>query len=102
MTRDTVLDGAEPELVVAAFELTRPGEAEVVTANDRVFLVRLDGINPADLMAEDAKATTEAVSRRLTDSLQGDLFDYYTRALQAARGVQINAAAIAAANTQIQ
>ena len=56
----------------------------------------------ADLMAEDAKATTEAVSRRLTDSLQGDLFDYYTRALQAARGVQINAAAIAAANTQIQ
>lgn len=102
VTRDTVLDGAEPELVVAAFELTRPGEAEVVTANDRVFLVRLDGINPADLMAEDAKATTEAVSRRLTDSLQGDLFDYYTRALQAARGVQINAAAIAAANTQIQ
>ena len=39
---------------------------------------------------------------RLTASVQGDLFEYYARAIQAANGLEVNAAAIAAANAQIQ
>ena len=102
LTRDTMLDGAETDVVAAAFALTEPGEAEVVVANGRVFLVRLDAVHPADLNAEDARGTSAAVSRRLTESLQADLFDFYARALQAERGVQVNSAAVAAANARIQ
>mgnify|MGYP002652270198 CR=1 FL=1 len=46
---------------IGAFALTEPGEAEVVVANGRVFLVRLDAVHPADLNAEDAKGTSAAV-----------------------------------------
>lgn len=45
---------------------------------------------------------TDAVSDRLSQSMQADIFDYYARAAQRQGGVQINQQAINAINAQVQ
>lgn len=100
--RDGVIDAAAPAVVTAAFDMDEPGEAEVVTAGDRVFLVRLAAVHAPDLTGDAAQQTVSAVADRVAASLQGDLFEYHTRAVQAENGVELNAAALAAANASLQ
>ncbi|MBV0891015.1 SurA N-terminal domain-containing protein [Paracoccus sp. Z118] len=102
LSRDGFIDGVPADVIATAFQIAEPGDAEVVTTGDRVFLVRLDAVHEADLTGDDAAMTMNAVRQRLTGSLQGDLFEYYARAIQTANGLEINAGAIAAANAQIQ
>ena len=92
-----------PQAVVAeGFRLAEPGEVAVVETEGRVFLIRLDGITPADLTTEDAAPVVNGVAQRLADSLQSDLFQSYARALQVQHGIALNDAALAAANARIQ
>ncbi|TJZ94266.1 peptidylprolyl isomerase [Paracoccus gahaiensis] len=102
LSRNDWMDGLPPELLSQAFALSEPDEAEVVDAGDRVFLVRLDGINEADLTGEDAAQILEGVRARLVQSLQADLFDYYARHAQREAQVQLNMQAIDAINAQVQ
>ena len=74
----------------------------MVEAEGRVFLIRLDGIKPADLSAEEAAPVVNGVDQRLTESLQSDLFQAYARALQAQHGITLNDGALAAADARIQ
>lgn len=102
MTRDGWVDGVPPELVAQAFEIAEPGEIDIVDADDRVFIVRLDGIHGADLGGEDAIRVLDAVRQRLGQSLQSDVFEYYARAAQMNSGLQFNQQAINAINAQVQ
>lgn len=102
LTRDGWIDGAPSGLVSGAFAITEPGDLDVINADRRVFLLRLDAIHPADLAAEDAQRVTDAVGQRLGQSLQSDLFDYFARAAQSNAGIELNQQAIDAINAQIQ
>ncbi|WP_240768924.1 peptidylprolyl isomerase [Paracoccus liaowanqingii] len=102
LSRNDWMDGLPPELLSQAFELAEPAEAEVVDAGNRVFVVRLDRINEADLTGEDAAQILEGVRARLVQSLQADLFDYYARHAQREAQVQLNTQAINAINAQVQ
>ena len=102
LERDGAIDGVPQDVVTQAFRLTTPGEVAVVEAENRVFLVRLDRIIPADLTGDEAQQVISGVGNRLTDSLQSDLFDAYARALQASHGVTLNQSALNAANARIQ
>lgn len=102
ITRDGWIDGVPPLLITRGFAIAAPGDVEVVDAQDRVFLVRLDGATPADMTTEDAVRVRTAVSDRIGQSLQTDIFEYYARAAQRQGGVQINQQAIDAINAQAQ
>lgn len=102
LTRDGWIDGVPPEVIANAFALGAPGEIEIVDADNRVFLVRLDAIHEADLSGEDAMRVTDVVSNRLSQSIQADIFDYYARAAQRQGGLQVNQQAINAINAQVQ
>lgn len=100
--RDTGIEDVPQAVVAQGFRLAEPGEVSVVEAEGRVFLIRLDGIKPADLSAEEAAPVVNGVAQRLTESLQSDLFQAYARALQAQHGITLNDGALAAADARIQ
>lgn len=102
LTRDGWIEGAPSEAVARAFAMAEPGEVEIVDAEDRVILLRLDAIDEADLAGEDAQRITDAVSDRLGQSLQSDIFDYYARAVQRDAGITLDQQAINAINAQVQ
>ncbi|WP_240643401.1 peptidylprolyl isomerase [Paracoccus siganidrum] len=102
LTRDGWIENLPPEVLARAFAIPAPGEVEVADASDRVFLVRLDAVHDADLSQDTGQQVAESVGRRLDETLQADLFDYYNRAIQLRAGVQMNQSAINAVNTQVQ
>ena len=64
-------------------------------------LVRVDRIEPTDLSGEGAAEVLDNAAARIKQSLQMDLFDYYSRAVQAQNGVTLNPAGIAAVETRM-
>lgn len=92
---------APTALAVRVFDMTA-GTAEIVDAEGRVLVVRLDSVTPADLSDPDVAARREQVKASLAGSMGRDLFDMYTRALQAAVGIRLDPNAIAAVNAQMQ
>ncbi|WCR05239.1 SurA N-terminal domain-containing protein [Paracoccus saliphilus] len=102
LTRDGWIDGLPAELITQAFEIEETGDIEIVDTDDRVFLVRLDTIEEADLDSEDAKEVQDRIRQRMSQSLQADIFEYYARAAQRKAGVKINQSAIDAINAQVQ
>ncbi|WP_295048365.1 peptidylprolyl isomerase [uncultured Paracoccus sp.] len=102
ITRDGWIEGVPAEAVAEAFSIAEPGDIEIVDAEDRVILLRLDAIDEADLTGEDALRISDAVSGRLGQSLQSDIFDYYARAVQREAGITLDQSAINAINAQVQ
>ncbi|MFC0202315.1 peptidylprolyl isomerase [Paracoccus rhizosphaerae] len=102
LSRSDWMDGLPPQLLSQAFALAEPGEVDVVDAGDRVFVLRLDAINDADLGGEDAGPIRQAVQARLDQSIQADIFDYYARHIQRGAELQLNQQAINAINAQVQ
>lgn len=101
MRRDGWIEDVPADVLIHAFSMKNVGAVDVVDAQQRVFLVRLDAIHQPDLSEEEALRVKEAVSARLEQSLQADLFDYYARAAQRKGGIQVNQAAINAINAQV-
>ncbi len=100
LLRDGWLEDAPPAMIAQAFKLEE-GETEVIDDGQRVALIRVDRIVPAvldDEMATDVKAS---ISQKLDASLASDMFDYYSRAVQADSGVTLDPAAVAAVETQM-
>ncbi|WP_134678870.1 peptidylprolyl isomerase [Paracoccus ravus] len=102
LERGGFIDGAPQELVSHAFEIKAAGDAEVVEAGDRVFLIALDAIHAAKLEGPEIGMMRDGIANRISDSMRQDVFDYFTRALQAQSGVSLNQTAIDAVNTQMQ
>ncbi|MBA4489509.1 peptidylprolyl isomerase [Paracoccus sp. S1E-3] len=100
LLRDGYLETAPPSLIGEAFKLGE-GETEIVDDGKRVALVRVDRIEPADLGAEAAAEILDSARTRLEQSLQFDMFDYYSRAVQAQNGVTLNPAGIAAVESRM-
>ena len=101
LPRDGHIEGAPEELVNGAFLLSEPGEAEVVDARTRVFLVTLDQINAVDPDSDQARQVQGVISGRLGEGLQQDVFEYYARAIQAAAGMTVNQSAVDAVNSRM-
>ncbi|WJS84464.1 peptidylprolyl isomerase [Paracoccus sp. TOH] len=102
LARGGFISDAPQDLVSQAFEIAREGDAEVVDAENRVFLVTLDKIHPAVTEGDEAEQVREGIANRLADSLRQDVFDYFARALQAQGGVTLNQTAVDAVNAQVQ
>lgn len=102
LQRSDWMDGLPPQLLTQAFALDEPGDTDVVDAGDRVFVLRLDAVNDADLSQADAAQVLDGVRARLNQSLQIDLFDFYARHAQRQTPVQLNQSAINAVNAQVQ
>lgn len=101
LARDGFIEGTPQALVTHAFQMKEQGETEVVDAENRVFMVTLDAIHQAEEDG-DNQTVRGAVENRLSQSLQQDLFDYYTRALQVTDGIRLNESAINAVHARIQ
>ena len=102
LARGGFINGVPQDVVAQAFQIKEPGDAEVVDADDRVFLVTLDKIHPAATEGDEASQIRDGISARLVDSLNQDVFDYFARALQAQSGTTINQPAVDAVNAQVQ
>jgi peptidyl-prolyl cis-trans isomerase D len=102
LTRGGFINGLPQDVVARAFQIKEPGDAEVVDADDRVFVVRLDKIHPASAEGDDARQVRDGIAARLVDSLHQDVFDYFTRALREQSGTSVNQTAVDAVNAQVQ
>ena len=102
VTRDGWIEGAPDGTVARGFAIAEPGGIEVVDADNRVILLRLDAVNEADLTDEDAQRILDAVRGRIGGSLQSDIFDFYARAVQAEAGITLDQSAVNAINAQVQ
>ncbi|MDO5613953.1 MAG: SurA N-terminal domain-containing protein [Paracoccus sp. (in: a-proteobacteria)] len=102
MGRDGWIDGVPPDVIARAFSITEPGDTEIAEAQGRVFLITLDAIHAADLSVEQAGQVLNAVRMQAQRSLQQDVFDYFTRAIQTQAGVTINQNVINMVHTQAQ
>ncbi|MDO5528399.1 MAG: SurA N-terminal domain-containing protein [Paracoccus sp. (in: a-proteobacteria)] len=100
LTRDGYIEAAPQYLVSAAFDLA-PGEVDVVDAEGRVLLVRVDAVDAGDPQAEELAPLRDATAARLSQSLQGDLFEYYIRALQQRYSVELNQSQITAIESRM-
>lgn len=100
MLRDSVIAGVPPSVVASAFRAGE-GKAQVVDADGRVFIVRVEAIHKAELTTDEAGMLVSAVRARQADSLQQDMFGYFTRALQQQFGTSIDQSAIAAVHAQM-
>ena len=102
MSRSDYMQDLPQQLLAQAFTMAEPGDVSVVDAGDRVFVLRLDQIEDADLSSDEAVQILDGVKSRLNQSLQGDIFEYYARHVQRNSKVQINQQAINAINAQVQ
>lgn len=102
LARGGYITGVPQGVVTQAFEIAKPGDAEVVDTENRVFLVTLDKINTADIETEEAGQLREGISNRMADSMRQDVFDYFVRALQTRSGIEVNQTAIDAVNATAQ
>lgn len=102
LTRGGFINGVPQDVVTQAFEIDEPGQMQIVDAENRVFLVTLDAIHPAAGDDGEAAQVREGIDARLSDSMRQDVFEYFTRALQAQVGITLNQTAIDAVNAQVQ
>lgn len=102
LARTDWIEDAPQDVLIAAFGIDQIGETEIVDAENRVFLVTLDAITPVDLTSDQAVDARAAVQARLDQSLQGDVYDYYLRAVQMRAGLTVNQQMINAVNTQVR
>ena len=92
---------APAEIAKQIFDMPA-GSHRVIDTENKVFLVSLESVTPADLQSEDVKARHDQLQAGLTQSLSRDVFAMYARAVQANVGITLNTQTIAAVNAQMQ
>lgn len=100
--RNGFVDGTPTGFVERAFAIKTEGETEVVDLNGRVFILTLDHIHPADMQSAEAKEQREAIAKRLSATIEDDIFAYYIMAYQKKLGASLDQNAVAAANARVQ
>jgi len=99
--RSGYIDGAPQEIVATAFR-TAPGKAAVVDAGDRVHIVQVTAVQPADPAGAEQKRVTDAIAEQARQGLAQDLYAFYAQALEARDGIVLDPAAIEAVHAQIR
>lgn len=99
--RSGYIDGAPQEIVATAFR-TAPGKAAVVDAGDRVHIVQVTAVQPADPAGAEQKRVTDAIAEQARQGLAQDLYAFYAQALEARDGIVLDPGAIEAVHAQIR
>lgn len=99
--RDGYVSDAPSALSVKVFDMIA-GETRVVDAEGRVLLVHLEAVSPANMAEPDVAETREQLRASLSGAMSRDLFEMYSRALQAEVGIRLDPNAIAAVNARMQ
>ncbi|PKP74679.1 MAG: peptidylprolyl isomerase [Alphaproteobacteria bacterium HGW-Alphaproteobacteria-6] len=100
--RDAFLDGVPAAVITEAFAIDAPGTARVVSAEGRVHVVALDAVHPAAAGDEDHDRATAAFAAQIAQSIAGDLFESFTRGIEAEAGISLNPVALDAVHVQMQ
>ena len=100
LTRDAAVPGAPAELVGAAFDLTDPGDAAVVTAESGVFVIQLKGVFPPDRNDGHVAELRESLEADVRFGVASDILTLFTHAVRSDAGMEIDQAAINAVQAQ--
>ncbi|HQU67727.1 MAG TPA: SurA N-terminal domain-containing protein [Albidovulum sp.] len=98
--RGGFIDGAPPEVAQKVFVMA-PGKTDVVEAAGKVFLVGLRQVNAADLATPEIQQFHKQVNEQLSQALSQDMFQLFTQTIETRAGIQIDQAAVAAVNAQM-
>lgn len=97
--RTDFIEGIPPALITEAFRLP-VSKAAVVSAEGRVFLVKLLDISNPDLEGEEAKAMITRFASQGNQSMALDVFETFTRHIQQQHGLTFNERALSAVHSQ--
>jgi len=101
MTRRTFIEGTPPNFNDTVFGLD-VGEVQVVDAENRAIIVRLDSIAPPDPEAEGTIAQREQFAETAAAGIAQDIFDAYATILQEQTDINIDQATVNAVNAGFQ
>ncbi|GHE86271.1 peptidyl-prolyl cis-trans isomerase [Aliiroseovarius zhejiangensis] len=101
LTREAFVEGTPPGFMAAVFDMA-PGDWQVLEAEDRVILVRLDAIQPADQDSDEARELKASFAAGTAQEIALDIENAFARAVQARAGIELNRAVINAVNAQFQ
>ncbi|GAB4387391.1 peptidylprolyl isomerase [Albidovulum sp.] len=95
------LGGAPAQTVDRVFALKAPGDSAIVEDGDRVVLVALRAIHPADPEAPDSRDLVAAIAEQTAGSLANDMLSYYVQAIEDEAGIRLDPQAINAVHAQM-
>jgi peptidyl-prolyl cis-trans isomerase D len=98
--RGGFIDGAPPEVAQKVFVM-EPGKTDVVEAAGQVYLVGLRQVNAADSASPEVEQFRKQVDEQLSQALAQDIFQLFTQTIETRAGIQLDQAAIAAVNAQL-
>lgn len=101
MARDGFIDATPAAVIEAAFGIEAPGQGTVVEAEGRVHVVVLDAVHAARPDSEDFTRAKSAFENQLAQSIAQDLFEAYTRGIEAEAGITLNPVALDAVHVQM-
>ena len=101
MTRRTFIEGTPPNFNDTVFGLD-VGEVQVVDAENRAIIVRLDSVAPPDPEAEGTIAQREQFAETAAAGIAQDIFDAYATILQEQTDINIDQATVNAVNAGFQ
>jgi peptidyl-prolyl cis-trans isomerase D len=100
MTRQNFIEGTPPTFIGRVFELTQ-GEATTIENGETAIVVRIDSVAPPDETDPTLTAQREEFSQQAARAIANDVFAVFAAALQANTQIDIDEAALAAVNAQI-
>ncbi len=101
LTRRSFVEGTPPDFNDAIFGM-EVGEVQVLDAEDRAIIVRLDDIIAPDLTDENVQAQRDALGENAAAGIAQDIFDAYATRLSQDTEQSLNQATINAVNAQFQ
>lgn len=101
VTRRAFVEGLDPAAITRVFAL-EPGKAAVAETADKVIVLELQAVHPADPASDDQKQIRARLEPQVAQTLAGDMLELYTRAIEAEVGVRIDPAGMAAANARLR
>lgn len=101
LQRGGFVEGAPQRLSDTAFA-TAAGESAVLTEGEKVFVLVVRAVQPADMTDPDLVQLRKTFETRLGQMIGADLAAFYARAAQAEAGITLDSAMIAAVQAQFQ
>lgn len=98
--RGGFIDKAPPEVAKEVFRMA-PGKTAVVEAKGQVFVIGLSKVNAADPADTDVATFRKQVSEQMSQAFAQDIFQLFTQSVENRAGIQLDQAAIAAVNAQM-
>lgn len=98
--RGGFIDKAPPEVAQEVFKM-EPGKTAVVEAKGQVFVVGLSKVNAADPADPDVVQFRKQLDEQMSQAVAQDMFQLFTQSVENRAGIQLDQAAIAAVNAQM-